>query len=896
MPIPSRALSVWLVTSISILLVFSLGADGFSGVHSCGMVRSQAEAEATLVPRQYAPSRKIDITHQLLDVTPDFDRRSVTGRIRIEFHPIALPLEELRLDAVDLAISTVEASAPLLGWHNTGKHLVLTFREPIPAEEASWVEVSYSVDEPERGLYFRTPAMGYRVGDTHLWTQGEAHEARHWFPSYDYPNEKFTSEMICHVPADMVALSNGRLVSREANPERGLVAWRWLQDKPHVNYLITLCAGYFEKIEDTADGVVLAFWTPPSQIEFAKNSFAGTRDMMNFFEQEIGVAYPWARYDQVVVDDFAWGGMENTAQTTLSDRTLYPDELAGTRSSLGLVAHELAHQWFGNYVTCKDWSHLWLNEGFATYYESLFREHAHGRDEFLWAMLQKSRAVLDQPEDQIPMVHRGYVDPEEQFSFRAYPKGAWVLHMLRSQLGPELYRQCVQAYLERHPFGVVTTEDLVKVFEERSGRDWDRFFDQYVYHAQQPHLRVDYSWDERTGLARISIEQIQPLGPNVLLFHLPVTIRFQSASRRTEVVAQVSLPREDFYFALPTRPEVVRIDPEFEWLAKIELPVSAEMLHAQLGVEDDMIGRVFAIEQLARRRDPTTIEKLRETLRNDPFWGVRLEAAKALRTIQTEEARKALLTLLDEPDDRVRREILAGLASFYRQDTLTVLLSALTSESNPDIQADVIRALGAYSVESVQATILAQLGSTSYRQILADAAVEAIGLQRDPVYLEPLFETLRDRERDFTTSGYAGALHVLAEVASDQPDRTAPREFLIARTGHSKRAVQLAALRALGSLGDPRALPVLETFTGAGTENRHARAAGDAMRRIRDGRPVSVELAALRDEVVRLQTEQDEIKHLLETALKQLEAITVSPPQPVTTPRRRGFLGLGRDR
>jgi aminopeptidase N len=745
-------------------------------------------------------------------------------------------------------------------------------------------------------LYFRTPAMGYRVGDTHLWTQGQAHEARHWFPSYDYPNEKFTSEMICHVPADMVALSNGRLVSREPDPERGLVAWRWLQDKPHVNYLITLCAGYFEKIEDMADGVPLAFWTPPSQIEFARNSFAGTRDMMIFFEQEIGVPYPWARYDQVVVDDFTWGGMENTAQTTLSDGTLYPDELAGTRSSLGLVAHELAHQWFGNNVTCKDWSHLWLNEGFATYYESLFREHAHGRDEFLWAMLQKSRTVLDQREDQIPMVHRGYVDPEEQFSFRAYPKGAWVLHMLRSQLGPRLYRQCIQAYLERHPFGVVTTEDLVKVFEEHSGRDWDRFFDQYVYHAQQPHLRVDYSWDERTRLARISIEQIQPLGPNVLLFHLPVSIRFQSGSRRTEVVAQVSQSREDFFFPLPTRPEVVRIDPEFEWLAEIEFSLPAEMLHAQLGVEDDMIGRVFAIEQLARRRDPATVQGLRETLRNDPFWGVRLEAAKALRFIQTEEARRALLTSTDQLDDRVRREVLAGLASYYQPDTLPMLLDALDSEFNPDIQADVIRALGAYSVESVRETILAQLASTSYRQILADAAVEAIGLQRDPVYLGPLFETLRDRESDFTTGGFAAALHVLAEVASDQPDRTAPREFLTARTRHPKRTVQLAALRALGTLGDSRALPVLETFTGAGAESGQAQAARDAIRWIRDGRPVSVELAALRDQVLRLKTEQDEMKLRLETALKQLEAVAVSLPEPRTAPRRRGFLGLGRAR
>src|SRR5690606_30050829 len=154
-----------------------------------------------------------------------------------------------------------------------------------------------------------------------------------------------TTEMICRVPDGMVALSNGKLVSQDKDAATGLVAWRWLQEQPHVNYLVTLCAGYFEKIEDRYNDIALAFWTPPSQIEFAKNSFAGTKEMLAYYEQETGLKYPWARYDQVVVDDFTWGGMENTTQTTLTDRTLYPDELAGTRSSLGLVAHELIHQW-----------------------------------------------------------------------------------------------------------------------------------------------------------------------------------------------------------------------------------------------------------------------------------------------------------------------------------------------------------------------------------------------------------------------------------------------------------------------------------------------------------------------------------------------------------------------
>ena len=149
----------------------------------------------------------------------------------------------MKLDVVDLAITNVESSTRILGWQNMGEHLIVTFKDAIPAGAASWVKIGYSVTEPKKGLYFRTPAMGYPEGDTHLWTQGEAHEARHWFPSFDYPNEKFTTEMICHVPDGMVALSNGRLLSQERDARTGLVAWHWLQDKPHVDYLITLCAG-----------------------------------------------------------------------------------------------------------------------------------------------------------------------------------------------------------------------------------------------------------------------------------------------------------------------------------------------------------------------------------------------------------------------------------------------------------------------------------------------------------------------------------------------------------------------------------------------------------------------------------------------------------------------------
>ncbi len=183
--------------------------------------------------RRYAPDRVVDILHLRLDVTPNFDKRTVRGTTTIRFRPIARPVRQLRLDAVDLQISDVRADVPIEGYVNTGRELLITFAPAIPVDQAVELHIDSSA-EPRRGLYFRTPQMGYAPGDTQVWTQGEAHEARFWFPCFDYPNERSTTEVICHIPADMTAVSNGRKLSETVEPS-GLKRVHWLQDKPHVN-------------------------------------------------------------------------------------------------------------------------------------------------------------------------------------------------------------------------------------------------------------------------------------------------------------------------------------------------------------------------------------------------------------------------------------------------------------------------------------------------------------------------------------------------------------------------------------------------------------------------------------------------------------------------------------
>lgn len=855
----------------TILFCNGLCAVAFEHVQ-CGRNHALLAPPDSSAHRKYAPDREFDLLHLAIDVTPDFKARSVAGQTTIRFKPIAKPLDQLKLDAVELAVEAVTSSEKIAAYQATDEQIVVTFAEPIPADKEATVTVKYSAT-PRKGLYFRTPEMGYKATDMHIWTQGEPHEARHWYPCFDSPNEKFTSEVTCRVPSDMVVLSNGRRMSEEKQAGSDLVAVRYLQDKPHVNYLICLVAGYFKKIEDTYKNIPLAFYTTPSEIEQAKYSFEGTKDMMEFFEKEIGVPYPWAKYDQVCVGDFGWGGMENTTLTTLNERTLHTPAFETLRSSQGLVAHELAHQWFGDLVTCKDWANLWLNEGFASYYDLLYDEHRRGRESFLYNLYSSAKGIIGQADQTNAAVRRDYSEPQQQFGYQVYPKGAWVLHMLRSQLGPELYRQCIKTYVERHQYDTVVTEDLNAVVQELSGRSFDQFFDQWIYHASQPDLAVSYSWDDKTKLAKVSIEQKQKLSEDVLLFNFPLTIRFKTKPATVDRQITVKEKAEDFYFPLAEAPEVVRIDPELTVLAKITFSPSTAMLYAQLADKSDMIGRVIAAEQLGSKKERGAVAKLKDVLNNDSFYGARVAASKALQAINTEEAYDALLASTRQADARARRQVLSDIGKFYRDRTYEHALQVAKEEKNPDLRAQALELVGAYPKPESAELLRESLVSESYKNVIADGAVDGIRATGDPKYIEPLLRVLKQREDEFTSGGFAGALEALAYIARQQEDKTAVREFLVNNVNHKKQRVQVAVLSALGTLNDPKAIAVVEPFAEGTVESPERSAAEKALKALRENRPASAELGTLRTEVLNLQKENRDLRKDLDELKKKLDAV-----------------------
>lgn len=843
-------------------------------VHSewCACKRHVTLMEATEVTsktRTYARDREIDVKHLRLDLTPDFEKRTLAGIATLTFAPIANPLRTLKLDAVGLNILALESSVPVETWDVGKEAITISFAAAIAAGSEAWVKVTYRA-EPKMGWYYRTEAMGYPKGDDHFWTQGEPEEHRNWFPGYDFPNERFTSEVICRVPKGMTVVSNGRLL--EERQEGNLSLFHWSQEQEHVNYLISVIGGYFNKLVSTHGDLPLAFLTPPSEFPEAANSFRDTAAILAFLEEEIGVQYPWAKYYNVCVADFVAGGMENTSITTLTTNTLFSADSENLRTSHRLDAHEITHQWFGDLVTCKDWSHLWLNEGFATYYTHLYDEHKLGTDQMRFRLYLDALDILKNT-DEKPVVWRGFKSPKEQFDYRSYPKGAWVLHMLRSQLGSDLYRKCIRTYLERHRNGNVVTDDLVSVLEEVSGKSWDQFFDQWIYHGGEPILKVEYSWDQDRKQAKLSIKQTQKISDQVLLFDFPLPVRFVDSKEGVhDFQVRIHEAAADFYFTLPEAPKIVRIDPEVTVLAGIEFSLPDAMLHAQLVYANDMMGRLIAANTLGGRTDKRSVELLGTVIAEDPYYAVRTEAAIALGKTHTPEALATLISVRKQDDARVRQEVVYAIASVYSESAFSALREVIAEEKNPDILTVALFGLGKFPQTEARGMLLAALNQPSYRHRISATAIEALQTRGDTSVVEPLLDYLEKNVSRFTTDDFGSGLKALASLSRDRDAdlREEVRLFLAHYLTDPREKIRLSAIAALGSLRDLKSLGALNTYVDSGnSESPEFKAAEEAIKIIHGEKKQTEELTDLREELLKLKNKIETMDEKLDTLKKQ---------------------------
>ena len=317
----------------------------------------------------YNPDRYGQVDHIFLDLTLDIPNQSFTGTCTITLTPVRSGIKQLILDAVDLNINSVfikEVSQP---FDYDKETLTINLLQPTQ-EDAITISINYGVENPQRGLYFIAPDEHYPDKPTQVWTQGEDEDSRFWFPCFDYPGQLATSEIKVKVPNNFMAISNGKLISQETLGEE--TVYHWLQEQIHPTYLMTLAVGEFSEIKDQWKDIPVNYYVEKGKEEEAKLSMGKTPQMIDYFSSKFGYDYPFPKYAQACVSDFIFGGMENTSTTLLTDRCLLDEKAVKDKTfTESLVAHELAHQWFGDLVVIKHWSHAWIKEGMASYSETL---------------------------------------------------------------------------------------------------------------------------------------------------------------------------------------------------------------------------------------------------------------------------------------------------------------------------------------------------------------------------------------------------------------------------------------------------------------------------------------------------------------------------------------------
>ncbi len=836
--------------------------------------------------------RVVDIEHIRLELDVDPTAQRIAGSATLTARVIAPGTRFVTLDAVELTIDAVTVDGAARPFVADGKHLRIDLGPPRAAGDRATLAITYA-GSPRRGLYFIAPDDGYPGKGVQVWSQGQDEDSRYWFPCFDAPHEKATSEVIVTIPSGLTALSNGVCLSDRTVGGRRTQHFRL--DVPHSPYLVTLAVGDFAVLEAQAGTLGLTYYVERGREADALRTLGRTPQMIEFFQQRLGVAYPYPHYAQVFVSDFIFGGMENTSATTLTDSVLLDARGALDHDVDPLVAHELAHQWFGDLVTCRDWGEGWLNEGFATYCEYLWREHAEGRDEADLELDEWADAYFGEDHGRYrrTIATKVYDEPIDIFDRHLYEKGGRVLHMLRAVLGDDAFFAAIQHYLGKHRFGVVETRDLARAVEESSGRGLDWFFDQWVIGgAGHPELAVRAAWDADAGRLIVTVRQTQTVDARTPKFRFPLTIRTRTADGADrDLTVEIDDLLHNVHVALPIEPTQVIVDPGRVVLAelKVDKPVAwwcEELAHATLGLD-----RIAAARALGGLGGPRADEALRRALTADPFWAVRGAAAAALGQLRSAAARPALLTALAaEPQPRARRAVVAalgalGAAGGTHDDGVADALVTLIERGDPSyfVEAAACLALGKSRSPRAAAVLRSAATRDSYTDVIRQHAFRGLAEARDHDAV-PLL--LAGTAWGGVPQGRRAAIMALAQLARGRRDLQARdiRERLEALLGDRDFRVQAAAIEGLAVVGDAAAIEPLRTMIGRELDGRLRRRGREVVRDLAEGTPMAEEVRRLRDEL-------DGLRNLatgLRERLERLEApVNAADEAPVRKPKKK---------
>ena len=754
------------------------------------------------------PNRSYHVVHYRIEVVLHDETKSLDGKMTATLVPLLSELETVEFNAGNLNVSAVtDRKGDALKFRSSTSSLFIDLGRKATPRDTVVVTVDYSC-KPREGLTFNGPDEGYPNKRPQIWSQGEDTTNHFWFPCFDHPNDKATSEVIGTVKSAYTLLSNGKLVSTTEDKKRGTKTFHWVQNKPQSTYLIMIAAGEYAILHDRVGNLPLEYYVYPDDTSNARESFKYTPSMISFFDEMIGYPFAWDKYAQIILQDH-FGGMENSSATTLADDWAVPDiRMRQDVDPRSLLAHELAHQWWGDVVTCKDFRHLWLNESFATYYDALYQEHSQGADEFDNTMYQdqQSGILSDTTRGRKPIVS------VESYGANIYPRGASVLHMLRFVLGDDLYHRGLLHYITKHQFQPVETNDLKVAIEEATGQNLQWFFDEWIYKAGYPVFALSYQWNPPQKSISLSVRQVQKMDSLTGVFRMPVDVEVVTASGSE--TRRIGILSKDSTYDIPCsdKPLMVLFDKGNRLLKELKWEKSFDEWKFQASIARLPSDRIRALQALAIQfPGPGTASILAEVIRNDRFWSVRREAAQRAGTMAaTSDTTKpilkpALMAALRDSRAAVRIAAAGSLGSFKEADVVAGLRKAL-EDSSYNVVASALRSLA--RVDSAHTIDLAMrdIDYPSRYSNVPTAAIAALSSLDSARALTAALRHVRYGEKVGVRFASMGVLRRFGKGKQDV------MEVVAGLLKDKNDNIKQFAAGVLGDIGDSSVLPELEAL------------------------------------------------------------------------------------
>ncbi|MFT6183070.1 MAG: aminopeptidase N [Flavobacteriales bacterium] len=605
---------------------------------------------AEIVPekRVYRPTEiKVhDLIHTKLEVTFDWKKQYLMGSAELTLKPYFYPSNRLMLDAKGMDINTVvlvgdEGDQTLAFSYdsafidiNLGQEFTrfenYTIRIDYVAKPNEYSAVGSEAISDAKGLYFINPDSSEVGKPTQLWTQGETEASSVWFPTIDTPSERMSQEIFITTRKDFQTLSNGQLVYSNFNDDDTRTDY-WKQDLEHPPYLTMMAVGDFkigrDEWQDSKGRIVpVDYYVEPDYANYVFQIFGDTPEMMTFYSQVLNYDYPWDKYAQIVVRDYVSGAMENTTATIHGEFVNQTSRELIDDNNEAVIAHELFHHWFGDLVTCESWSHLPLNESFATYGEYLWFEHKYGQDEADYHSWRSLQGYLNESRyKRVPLIRFDYEDKEDMFDAHSYNKGGQVLHMLRGIVGDQAFFAALNLYLNTNEFKDAEVADLRLAFEETTGMDLNWFFEQWFLKAGHPELDITYFFDDKTMVQQVVVTQTQDL-EIYPLFQLPISIDLHIGDKVARKEVMMTEYEQLFAFDVTEKPDWINVDPEKRLLAVINDTRALDTYQKQFANGGNFKSRFDALREAAEDESENELYAVLEDGLIDDFWFIRAKA------------------------------------------------------------------------------------------------------------------------------------------------------------------------------------------------------------------------------------------------------------------------------